>query len=314
MAWNPSERDQSGVMFMQGMSNAGRSLGQGLAGYGQNKRALEIMAEEREEKAKDEADMGKASEMAFRVMRKYMGEELGMDEAEFKNLSAREKTATVTGLMKAQGAHEVIQRLKMNDMEMKKRSQPAPPIPAGLEPQSATRDGVTYGQPKPAAPPIPAGFEPTEVKQGGVTFKKPEEKSPWDTLKPGQKITTDDGKTMYVTNSRQLSFAPPQAKGEAPEVPNDPALYGEDDAAFNQFVQTLGGEEQRKRAVEFRKSFKSLTKEAETDPFKAMMADLLAERMGIEPPSKKGKAAAPSGGGKAAFKFDPTTGGIVPVK
>lgn len=117
MAWNPSERDQSALLLMQGLSGAGQSLGAGVAGYGRNKRALEIMAEERAEKAKDEADMGKASEVAFRVMSKQ-GLDLGIDEAEFKNLGAREKSAAMLGVMKSLGAREVMQRVKLSDAKI----------------------------------------------------------------------------------------------------------------------------------------------------------------------------------------------------
>jgi len=340
------------MMLMQGLGSMGSGLGQGLAAMGQQ---MERQREERKRESDEFKALQSLAKAAYGLepdqttamglpdLRGLVrGKEIERIEAERKqrgDYTALQMEQLRESLAQQRNRAAVQQGNARALPEILKRSQgqqaPAPMRDPGMAFQQRPMDlrglaGIAqaegYQMESPAdlqalgevvlpkeRPVLPPNFVPKSAKIGGIEYGLPEEPDAWN-LKPGQEVAVGKDRRAVATSKNSIQILNDEV---AAEVPNDPALYAEDDAEFATFVRKLPTEKQRKWAVDFRQSYKNLTKEAETDPLKAMMVDLVAERMGLPLPSRnkgaKPKPGAPAGGG-AQFKFDPSTGGIVPVK
>lgn len=98
--------------YMQEAGSIGDAYGQGIRGAAQSIAQALI---DREEEVKNEAKAAKAAETFMEVL----GDKAPIPLAEFKNLSAKQKTAAVTGIMQAEGYQRGVQAAQLNAEQIK---------------------------------------------------------------------------------------------------------------------------------------------------------------------------------------------------
>ena len=347
MPYNPGINDQTGLIFAQGLAQAGRGIGEGLAAMGA-RRDKEIEERKRDSdefkalqalaKAAYGMDPSQTTAMGLPDLRGLVrGKEIERIEQERKqkqeytglqmeqlrqSMAAKQQAAAwAEGNVQALPGVMSSVRGRMQPLPMRDGGQAFQPRPMDLTQlaQIAQRQGYRVGSPQdlqalgeaamPAqAPMVPAGFEPQEMKVNGTTYRKPVESSLWESLYPGQLVRLPDGSKGFATTKGSIQRIAPNEV--AAELPNNPVMYGEDDAAFTAWLQMLPDEKLRKRAVEMRQDFINLTKKKELTPLEQAMMEALSPGW-----AKAQAAAAKQGtGGKGdeeeVWDWDPKKRGI----
>lgn len=103
--YNPGVQDRSGELLVQGILSGAQGLASAL--------------ERRATLKRQEYDMGKAAEMFVKAKPELLKEMGFADETEFKNLSARDKAASVTGYVKRLGVEEARRGAEIDELRKK---------------------------------------------------------------------------------------------------------------------------------------------------------------------------------------------------
>jgi len=338
------------MMLMQGLGSLGSGLGQGLAAMGQQ------MERQREERKRESDEFKALQALAKAAYGMEPDQTTAMGLPDLRGLVRGKELERIEAERKQRGEYNALQMEQLRESlaqqrnraavqqgnaralpEILKRSQgqqaPAPMRDPGMAFQQRPMDlrglaGIAqaegYQMESPAdlqalgevvlpkdRPVLPPNFVPKSAKIGGIEYGAPEE--------PEKEEFITDPRTGANFLRLGRTILNSDRKQPGAELPNDSSLYGEDEVAFEKYVQALPSQDMREQAVEFRTKLMNSRKKGKFDFNTYLLMKMedpkaaMEYMQGFTKPAAP-KPAAPAAGADEVFDFDIKTRGIKLVK